>query len=57
MHTTCVVCINLASKKLALVNLVKIMQNLRIFMGMQAKDMSIFVLIWKASFLLAISRI
>ena len=32
-------------------------QNMRIFMGMQAKDISIFVLIWKASFLLAIKRI
>ena len=38
MHTTCVVCINIASKYLALVKVVKIMQNMRIFMGMQGYE-------------------
>ena len=38
MHTTCVVCINIASKYLGLVNLVKRMQNIHIFMGMQGYE-------------------
>ena len=38
MHTICAMCINIASKYLALVNFVTIVQNIRSFMGMQGYE-------------------